>query len=52
MGFAQTGTQAETDSNTNGFIMGGVVAEWIGHSVFSAVVAGSNPSGSGWDLQS
>ena len=27
--------------------MGGVVAEWIGHSAFSAVVAGSNPSGSG-----
>ena len=30
----------------------GVVAEWIGHSAFSAVVAGSNPSSSGWDLQS
>ena len=29
----------------------GVVAEWIGHSAFSAVVAGSNPSGSGWDLR-
>ena len=26
---------------------GGVVADWIGHSAFSAVVAGSNPSGSG-----
>ena len=32
--------------------MSGVVAEWIGHSAFSAVVAGSNPSDSGWVLQS
>ena len=32
--------------------MGGEVANWIGHTAFSAVVAGSNPSGSGRDLQS
>ena len=31
-------------------LKGGVMAEWIGQSAFSAVVVGSNPSGSGWDL--
>ena len=29
------------------YIMSGVVAEWIRHSAFNAVVAGSNPCGSG-----
>ena len=28
------------------YTLDGVVTEWIGHSAFSAVVAGSNPSGS------
>ena len=27
-------------------VKGGMVAKWIGHSAFSAVIANSNPSGS------